>query len=108
MRGTVFADENGVARFQSIYPGWYPGRAVHIHFKAFPTPELEVTSQLYFPDATTAEVMELPPYVDRGQPSTTNDEDGIFSGTANNERLVATLIPTAEGYLASLIVTVED
>jgi protocatechuate 3,4-dioxygenase beta subunit len=108
MRGTLFADDAGVASFQSIYPGWYPGRAVHIHFKVFPTPDLEVTSQLYFPDATTAEVMALPPYSDHGPASTTNAEDGIFAATPNNQRLVASLTPTADGYRASLVVTVED
>lgn len=108
MRGTLFADEEGIARFDSIYPGWYPGRAVHVHFKVFPTPDLEVTSQLYFPDATTAEVMALPPYSDHGPASTTNEEDGIFAGTPNADRLVASLTPTDEGYRASLIVTVED
>jgi protocatechuate 3,4-dioxygenase beta subunit len=108
MRGTTFADERGVAIFQSIYPGWYPGRAVHIHFKVFPTPDLEVTSQLYFPDDTTAEVMATPPYVDHGPASTTNAEDGIFASTPNNQRLVASLTPTADGYRAALVVTVED
>ena len=35
LRGTQLADPRGVVRFQSIYPGWYPGRTTHIHFKVF-------------------------------------------------------------------------
>jgi protocatechuate 3,4-dioxygenase beta subunit len=33
LRGYQIADENGVVNFTTIYPGWYMGRAVHIHFK---------------------------------------------------------------------------
>jgi protocatechuate 3,4-dioxygenase beta subunit len=33
LRGYQTTDANGVAEFLTIYPGWYPGRAVHIHFK---------------------------------------------------------------------------
>src|SRR5581483_5836854 len=33
LRGYQMTDANGAAQFTTIYPGWYPGRAVHIHFK---------------------------------------------------------------------------
>jgi protocatechuate 3,4-dioxygenase beta subunit len=33
LRGAQHTNELGVARFLTIYPGWYAGRAVHIHFK---------------------------------------------------------------------------
>src|SRR6186997_1219303 len=33
LRGTQFTDGKGAASFQTIYPGWYAGRATHIHFK---------------------------------------------------------------------------
>src|SRR5215218_3200643 len=51
LRGYQVTDENGTARFTTIYPGWYQGRAVHIHFKIRDSPESEqgykFTSQLY-------------------------------------------------------------
>jgi protocatechuate 3,4-dioxygenase beta subunit len=48
-------DANGKATITTIYPGWYQGRAVHIHFKirtdAAAASGLEFTSQLFFDDA---------------------------------------------------------
>src|SRR5687768_1180315 len=35
LRGTQLADAEGVVEFQTLYPGWYPGRAVHVHVKAW-------------------------------------------------------------------------
>ncbi|HXV80553.1 MAG TPA: intradiol ring-cleavage dioxygenase, partial [Candidatus Binatia bacterium] len=60
LRGYQTTDGNGVAEFVTIYPGWYPGRAVHIHFKIRHDPAshraLEFTSQLYFDESITDEV----------------------------------------------------
>src|SRR5215510_3577271 len=57
LRGYQISDERGVVRFTTIYPGWYRGRAVHIHVKvrvkAGNTLTDEFTSQLYFPDDLT-------------------------------------------------------
>ena len=33
LRGYQVSDANGQVQFLTIYPGWYAGRAVHIHFK---------------------------------------------------------------------------
>ena len=66
---------SGAATFTSIYPGWYSGRCVHIHFKVHPTSELVFTSQLFFPDEFTAEVFTREPYADKGQPDTLNSTD---------------------------------
>ncbi len=57
LRGYQLTDDNGVARFTTIYPGWYQGRAVHIHFTIRDSAEsqqgYEFTSQLYFDDTLT-------------------------------------------------------
>ena len=50
LRGTQFTDAGGQARFATIYPGWYPGRTPHIHFKVLLDAKSLVTGQLYFPD----------------------------------------------------------
>ena len=38
LRGYQVTDATGFARFTTIYPGWYSGRAVHAHFKLRGTP----------------------------------------------------------------------
>jgi protocatechuate 3,4-dioxygenase beta subunit len=82
LRGFQVTDDNGVARFTTIYPGWYQGRTVHIHFKIRTNPGsqsgYEFTSQLYFDDAVTDGVYTLPPYSVRGPRNTRNDGDGIY------------------------------
>src|SRR6185295_1063708 len=66
LRGYQMTDANGVTRFTTIYPGWYPGRAVHIHFKirivAGPALGGEMTSQLYFDEAITDRIHARAPY----------------------------------------------
>ena len=51
MRGTQLADARGEANFRSVYPGWYGGRTVHVHFKVFIEDKDVLTGQMYFPDA---------------------------------------------------------
>src|SRR5262249_25790918 len=34
-RGVQTTDEKGIVSFRSIFPGWYNGRDLHIHFVAF-------------------------------------------------------------------------
>ena len=82
LRGYLVTDANGSADFTTIYPGWYPGRAVHIHFKirtkGVDGADYEFTSQLFFDEATTDQVHAQPPYAAKGQRNTPNAKDGIF------------------------------
>jgi protocatechuate 3,4-dioxygenase beta subunit len=82
LRGYQVSDEQGHARFTTIYPGWYQGRAVHIHFKirtsAAPAGAYEFTSQLFFDEQLTDQVHARTPYSLRGRRDTLNQTDGIF------------------------------
>src|SRR5439155_509594 len=65
LRGYQLTDANGKAPFTTIYPGWYGGRAVHIHFKIRTTNGSQVsdfTSQLFFDDSLNSEVFAQAPY----------------------------------------------
>ena len=80
LRGTQFADADGVAEFATIYPGWYGGRAPHVHVKAWLDGGRELTSQIYFPDALSEQVYALAAYAERdARRRLRNADDGIFS-----------------------------
>jgi hypothetical protein len=73
-------------RFQTIYPGWYGGRAVHIHAKVRifngPNSTYEFTTQFFFDDAITDRVYQAAPYNTRGRRDTLNTVDGIYEGAS--------------------------
>jgi protocatechuate 3,4-dioxygenase beta subunit len=101
LRGYQVTDAKGVAKFTTIYPGWYPGRTVHIHFKirsALSTPSYEFTSQLYFDDALTDQVHAQAPYSAKGQRNRRNSGDGIFR--RGGSQLMLAPAATSTGYAA--------
>jgi protocatechuate 3,4-dioxygenase beta subunit len=82
LRGYQASDAQGLVRFVTIVPGWYPGRAVHIHFRIDAPPgagtAATFVSQLYFPDAFVDAVHRRAPYRDRSGPRVRNADDGLF------------------------------
>lgn len=105
LRGYQVTDENGVARFTTIYPGWYGGRAVHIHFKIRSEPSeetgYEFTSQLYFPDGLTDRVHERAPYAANGPRDRRNAQDGIFRREGGAELILEPAEADGGGFRAS-------
>ena len=103
LRGYQVTDAAGQARFTTIYPGWYRGRTVHIHFKLRTKPEAgtarEFTSQLYFDDALTDRVLAAAPYAVRGPRSTRNAADGIFR--RDGASLMLAPVRSGEGFEAT-------
>ena len=104
LRGYQVTDAHGAAKFTTVYPGWYPGRAVHIHFKlrlfAGSTKSYEFTSQLFFDEALTDSVHAQTPYSSRGSRNTRNANDGIFNSLSPTEKPALTLqaSKSANGY----------
>jgi protocatechuate 3,4-dioxygenase beta subunit len=104
LRGYQVTDANGVAQFATIYPGWYSGRAVHVHFKlrlyAGSSKTYEFTSQFFFDESLTAAVHAQAPYSNKGQRNTLNSTDGIYNGLSSTEKAALTLqtTKTASGY----------
>jgi protocatechuate 3,4-dioxygenase beta subunit len=103
LRGFQVTDAEGRARFTTIYPGWYPGRAVHLHFKVRVKGEKqnhEFVSQLYFDDALTDRVHAQAPYsAHKDARRTRNSEDGLYRGGGRD--LMLAITETKEGYAAS-------
>jgi protocatechuate 3,4-dioxygenase beta subunit len=104
LRGYQVTDANGVAAFTTIYPGWYSGRAVHIHFKlrlyAGSSKTYEFTSQFFFDDTLTDSVYARNSYSSRGSRNTRNASDGIYNSLSANDKMGLTLqtSKTADGY----------
>ncbi|BAY45122.1 dioxygenase subfamily protein [Scytonema sp. HK-05] len=103
LRGYQVTDANGTVEFTTIYPGWYQGRTVHIHFKVRTTTtsgqRYEFTSQLYFDDSITDRVHAQAPYASKGQRTFKNPQDGIFQG--DGDQLLLKLTKTSIGYAAT-------
>ncbi|MDJ0768871.1 MAG: hypothetical protein QNJ12_08760 [Ilumatobacter sp.] len=77
LRGLQTAGDDGIVEFLTIYPGWYPGRAVHIHLSVHVSGDTTLTSQLFFDDGYTEQVYASAPYDEFGPPDTPNGRDGI-------------------------------
>jgi protocatechuate 3,4-dioxygenase beta subunit len=109
LRGYQATDANGMAKFLTIYPGWYLGRTVHIHFKirtsSASQQSYEFTSQLYFDDALTDQVHTQTPYAARGQRAQKNNQDGIFQ--QGGEQLVLQLAQAESGYVGRFDIGLE-
>jgi protocatechuate 3,4-dioxygenase beta subunit len=105
-RGYQITDARGEARFMTIYPGWYEGRTVHIHFKIRTAPaarrSFEFTSQMYFDDELTDRIHADPPYAARGPRSARNQHDRIFR--RGGDRLMLAPTAAADGYAATFAI----
>lgn len=105
LRGRQPTDDSGLCRFRTIYPGWYPGRTVHIHMRARRHDRI-FTSQVYFPEDVTDAVFTLPPYAERPGRDTTNSTDEIFQ--AAGEVAVLDLEQQGDGYRAVICFVLPD
>lgn len=102
LRGYQETDTNGQAQFVTIYPGWYNGRTVHIHFKirtALDGPGYEFTSQLFFDDNYTDQVYTQEPYASTGRRTLLNNQDNIYQQSGG--QLTLNVTETADGYIAT-------
>ena len=103
LRGYQVTDAAGLTRFTTIYPGWYQGRTVHIHFKirvpAASGGVYDFTSQLYFDDNLSDEIFANPPYAAQGERRVHNPDDRLYLGGGDQLTLLVT--PAGQGYAAT-------
>ena len=110
LRGTQRTDSAGKATFTTVYPGWYQGRAVHIHFKVRTDPDADtgfiLTSQLFFDDELNRTIFtSRDPYQQQGAPDMTNAQDGIF-GQSNGTTLLDCQA-SGDGYAATFSIALQ-
>ncbi|HEV8386599.1 MAG TPA: hypothetical protein VGQ03_03150 [Nitrososphaera sp.] len=119
LRGYQLTDSNGTVQFSTIYPGWYEGRAIHIHVKVRTfegsTETSEWTSQFYLPNSTNDQVHTQPPYSDHGLVGMANEQDGIYTGPSTDgliqsntgTHLMLALTEAGQGYAGTFNIIVD-
>ncbi len=90
LRGVQRTDAKGLAIFRTIYPGWYPGRTVHVHTMVHIGVNVVHTGQLYFPDTVTDAVYGHAPYSRRPNRDPRNADDSIYRNGGRRSTLKVT------------------
>ena len=104
MRGVQPTNAQGVALFETVYPGWYTGRAVHIHVKVHLGGNVVHTGQLFFPDTLTDRVYRRSPYRTRPARDTRNATDAIFRN--GGSRSMLKVARSGSGYVGAIVLGV--
>lgn len=119
LRGYQTTDNNGTAKFDTIYPGWYQGRAIHIHimaraFNGGANETFHWTSQMYINNSINQQVHTQLPYSKHGPPPMTNEQDGIYTGPSTDkliqsntgQHLMLNLTKDKQGYVGTFNIVV--
>jgi protocatechuate 3,4-dioxygenase beta subunit len=109
LRGTQFTDGKGAVSFKTIYPGWYEGRATHIHFKVLLEGRNVLTGQMYFPDAVNEFIYgNIPAYANRLTPRGVVNANDRFATFDDPKRLSFCAIKEERDcYAVSLVLGVD-
>ena len=105
LRGIQTTDASGQAHFTTIYPGWYQGRATHIHIEVKINSRSVKVTQIAFPEAINNTVYASSVYASRGSNPTSNLSDGIFADSLSSELVTPAGAPSS-GYTASCQVAI--
>jgi protocatechuate 3,4-dioxygenase beta subunit len=100
LRGIQTTNANGEVVFTTIYPGWYQGRATHIHVEVTVAGRSVKATQMAFPESINNAVYASPLYASRGPNPMSNLSDGIFADSLSSELVTPVGSPTS-GYTAS-------
>jgi len=104
LRGYQTTDANGMVQFTTIYPGWYTGRAVHIHCMVrssiSQSTSAAFTTQFFFDDMLTDQAFTQAPYNTRG---TRNSGDNIYA-SGGSQMLLSLTGSNAAGYASTFTV----
>ncbi len=104
LRGRQTTDAEGKVTFVSIYPGWYPGRAPHLHLEVKRGNDSLLVTQVAFPEDVSRTVYGTTEY--KGVFDTSNAGDGVFEGSLNRNMADSVSGNTANGYTLEKIIKV--
>lgn len=106
LRGRQTSDTNGNVSFISIYPGWYQGRAPHVHVEVLSSSGTSLlVTQIAFPETISSQVYSSTNYAAHGQADTANASDNVFSDSLADE--LATMSGNlTDGYTLTKTITV--
>jgi protocatechuate 3,4-dioxygenase beta subunit len=107
LRGRQTTNTKGEVSFISVFPGWYQGRAPHIHVEVLTAAGSSLlVTQIAFPENVSSEVYSSTNYAAHGQADTSNTKDTVFSDSLTDE--LATLTGNlTDGYTLSKTITVK-
>jgi len=92
-RGALKTDQDGIAEFDTIYPGFYYGQPIHIHFKAHIAGKNLLTTQANLPEPVNERIMQTAPYAEPRPITRSTKPTGfpVMRVQERGERLLATL-----------------
>lgn len=106
LRGSQQAGADGVAVFRTIYPGWYEGRATHLHMKVIDGNRAMLTTQCFLPDALSEYLYtQLPAYRRRHVRETLNSNDGI--ALRAGDTVLGAVREAKDRYIATLTLVID-
>jgi protocatechuate 3,4-dioxygenase beta subunit len=105
LRGIQTTNAAGEVTFTTIYPGWYQGRATHIHVEVTRSGQSIKATQIAFPESVNNAVHATGVYASRGTNPMSNQSDGIFADSLASELVTPTGSPSS-GYTATFQVGV--
>jgi protocatechuate 3,4-dioxygenase beta subunit len=105
LRGIQTTSSNGEVTFTTIYPGWYQGRATHIHVEVTINGVSTKVTQIAFPESVSNAVHTTGAYASRGRNPMSNSSDGIFADSLSSE-IVTPSGDATSGYTATFQVGV--
>lgn len=106
LRGRQVTDANGLVQFTSIFPGWYSGRAPHIHVHVYSASGASLlVTQIAFPtDVCDTVYTTATNYYTRGKQDTSNAQDNVFSDSLASE-LATVSGSVSAGYTLTHLIT---
>ncbi|MFC5823787.1 hypothetical protein [Nonomuraea insulae] len=104
LRGVQIADSGGIVRFTTIWPGWYPGRTVHIHAMVVVDDKRALCTELMFPEKVNGRVLAAAPYLEHEKKRDTyNGNDPMYK-----DDMMTHVTQDGDGYLAVIVLATDQ